>query len=88
MSGFAASNYRELGLLEDFKARCYRQVEGATFNRTWDLITVTVTRRRVRIYAHLNWVAREEGGGVRYVTEYEIGEGAVRVLSHQEVKDK
>jgi hypothetical protein len=67
---------------------CYRTPSGATFLRQWDIIRLSTTGNRVLVDAHGGWSAREEAGSFRYVTEYEIGEASVRVISHKEIPGK
>jgi hypothetical protein len=40
------------------------------------------------VYAHGIWLARTESGSFEYQSEYEVGDGTVRIISHREIPSR
>ncbi len=69
------------GTLEN---KCYNTPLTATNQQKWDLIRVWENGNRVKIYAHMSWINREESGSYVYTSEYEIGKNSISIISHTE----
>jgi hypothetical protein len=70
---------QEPGVLESM---CYTAPFTATFQHTWQIIRVTQRDNRIVVDAMASWLARDNGGRVRYHSEYELGPTFVKVVSH------
>ena len=88
MDGYAETHYRHLDSLDDLRNICYQRPDGASIQSMWDLIRVSISGTRVRVYAHGNWMVRDKGGEFRFDTEYEVGPSFIKVISHNDISKK
>ena len=84
MSGHGGDTYINVKTPGRLESICYKQPEGATYQKTWDAIRVTQNGNRVLVDARGTWLAHEKTGGFRYITEYRISNNSVTVISHKE----
>lgn len=87
MSGYGNHVYRKVsqGTLSSI---CYKMPDSATYQRRWDIIRIEKSGNRVMVDAHGGWLVREGSGSFKYQSEYEIGQGTVKIISHQEFLSK
>lgn len=85
MGGYADSIYKNIQSPENLNNICYKMPDSATFQNVWDIIRVTTNKNNVTIDAHGSWLAREETGDFRYITEYKINKDSVVVISHKKM---
>lgn len=84
MGGYADDAYKNFDKTK-LSNISYSMPDTASFQNKWDLIKVTVSNNHVLVYAHGSWVAREDSGSFKYVSEYELGTDSVIILSHKEI---
>jgi len=68
------------GGIEDI---CYKTPETATFQQKWDLIRVEIKNNHILVYAHGAWLARDNSGSFKYISEYEINRDSITVVSNK-----